>query len=145
VATASFWSNSAPRSVASSSLPEIGLQLSHGPGELGLHLGIGLRLEQLVIATVRRPGAASNGVEPLELRLQPRELRRQRAGMTWVVPERRVGRLLFQLGRLRALRVDVKRNPFACAMRSAMWASRSRVLVMQGWYGRHVTQVTSEP
>ena len=75
-------------------LPQVRLEPAHRARELGLHLRVGLRRQELV----HRSGVLEpppEGVEPLELRAEARELRRQPLAARRVVPERGVRELRF--------------------------------------------------
>jgi hypothetical protein len=91
-------------------LLDVALELSDGPGELARHLAVGLTLEELV----HRPRV----LEPADQRVVAFDLgphAGQRGGQLLaacgIVPERRIGGIALELGRLRTLVVDVKGTP----------------------------------
>jgi hypothetical protein len=85
-------------------------ELVDGPSEIPGHLGVALRREQFVHSP-RVAEAAYEIVVAIELGADAGQPRGQLLCSSWVVPERRVGRLPFELGDLRAFAVDVKGTP----------------------------------
>ena len=91
-------------------LLDVAFELADSAREVGAHLPVGLVREELV-HRARVLEASDEAVVPVDLGAQPRERRGQLLAACGVVPERRVGRLAFELGRACALAVDVKGTP----------------------------------
>jgi hypothetical protein len=101
-------------------LVDLGLEGLDGLLELSLELGIGLLSQELVDGSGVGQ-AAFQGLEALDVGPQAGQARGQLLATRRVVPQRRVGGLPLQLGRLRALGLDVKGTPWRrrCAVTGA--------------------------
>jgi hypothetical protein len=91
-------------------LLDLGAEVADEPIELGLEIGVGLGLQQLL----DREGVVQPALErtvAFGLGTDPGELGRQALRARLVVPERRIGRLPFELRGAPALGVDVKGTP----------------------------------
>jgi len=92
-------------------LVDLCLEGLNGLLELSLQLGIGLLSQELVDGSGIGQ-AAFQGVEPLDVGPQAGQARGQDLTTRRVVPQGRIGCLPLQLGRPRALRLDVKGTPW---------------------------------
>jgi hypothetical protein len=102
-------------------LVDLRLEGLYGLLELPLELGIGLLSQQLVDGSGVGQ-AAFQGFEAIDVGPQAGQARGQVLATRRVVPQGRIGNLPLQLGRLRALRLDVKGTPWR--MRCAWTVAR---------------------
>jgi hypothetical protein len=92
-------------------LLEISLEGADRLPELLRQLGV-VRVLQQLVDRLGVTELAFQRVEPVDLGVQPRELRGDLLGPSLVVPEVGIGRLLLEPRGLRAFAVDVKGTPW---------------------------------